>query len=60
MEKVRWQVFKKNVLKNWLEELGGEIVWKERVENHVKNCVGKVFGKITLQMRWPNLAGKLC
>ena len=37
-----YKSFLKIVLKIWLEELDGEIVWKERVTKIIKNCVGNV------------------
>ena len=40
--KVLWNI----VLKNWLEDLGGTIGWKEWVKNVVENSLEKVVGKI--------------
>ena len=49
-------VIRKFLLENWLEELGGKIVWKEWLKNVVDNSVEKVVG----QIRWKSYVEICC
>ena len=55
VKKMLWKI----VLKNWLEEFGGKIGWKEWLENVVENCLEKVVGKIRLNNSVEKFGGKV-
>ena len=60
MRKMWSNSFVENFVEKLVGNVGGKIRLKEWVKNVVKNCVEKWLARLDLELKWTNLAGKLC